>query len=186
LFHHEPNRSSLTVEFWFILPPTPRSGSNEGAGNGIDDDDDDDTSKGPLPLQVPQVLACRTLAVPSSNNSEGSSSSLMSLWSLYLLPSGALRVSLAGESEVNSLHTENEQSPFCATTSTSTGSSNNNGSVSSSEGVVSAGKWHHVALVISSRFSQLATPTNKSVGKVVKQTCEVSLFVDGEVALVSE
>ena len=138
LFHEDPHRSNLTIEFWIKILPLARNKKEDGE---CDDADHEGHRERPLPFHSAQVLVCRQLRT---------SKRTLPIWSLQLLGDGTLSVAL-------STHGEEQRA-------------------NSRPRVIEAGKWSHIALVLSTRNSSRWTFKDPTAD----QPMEIILYVDGE------
>jgi hypothetical protein len=190
--HEDPNRSSLTFEMWFFVPPSDawlEKAASSGGGSGsrvadVDEEEDEDGEEedassrkqaAPLPFHVPQTLAVRTLVAREGGGSGGGEEKSLDMWSLRLQPSGSLVVQLIHQDDVPT------SQPFSGDiikprVERNKDSSSPKSHFSTNTGVISAGKWHHIALTLNSRRYLAWNPESPTQ----PQTCDVTIFVDGE------
>jgi hypothetical protein len=146
IFHEDPHRSSLTVEFWIKVPPLANS-TVEASEEEADDYDHDkeDKKTQPLPFSTTQTLISRYLC----------SGHRIDMWALTLSPNGTLSVALTASEDKQQAH---------------------------SSGGIIAGKWCHVALVLSTRDSLIWTFEEPTTSQQV----DVLLYLDGEEVIQSK
>lgn len=171
--HEEPNRSSFTFEVWYFVPPSDEwkeKAATGGSGvQNVDDDDDVDdegeSKPAPLPFRSPQTLAVRSLCLAEDEKS-------FDMWSLRLQPSGSLVFQLIDQNDTAT------SQPFSSEALNSHRNKKDGASsyFATNAGVISAGKWHHIALTLTSKRYLAWDPENPSR----PQTCDVSIIVDGE------